>query len=224
MRPFYIKLLLIGFFILNLFKGNGQSIGYSFSYTLPYEFSRDYFIYDGGSFIEKLEKGAELSIGLSLSSYISRNTLFQIRLSKYSSTFSMGSSFFSSINNTESSTDRYYAELEGYFVSKGIENLLFFNLGVKYAYLLKSSHESFSYVNEVRTDHRDPEFGGPAQSKFAVLLKANWRNIALSEDFSIIPSYVFGYELANDFMSNQSNTSSFIHRFEIGLFKKLGKR
>jgi len=120
--------------------------------------------------------------------------------------------------------DRYYVELEGYFFSQGVKSLLFFSLGAKYAYLLRSSHESFIIADGVRSILKDADFGGPAQFKFAVLLKINWHNIMLSKDLSIVPSYVFGYGISNDFMSNGRNTSSLNHRFEIGLFKNLQKK
>ena len=165
-------------------------------------------------------RGSEISIGISLIDYNSNANTIQVRLTRYSSLLRDEGTFILTSNSTESSINRYLIELEGYFLSRGLKNGLSMNLGGKCSYLLRSSHESFSTNNGVTTILKDAPFEGLKKVKLELLLKIYWKNIMLSEELSIVPSYVFGLGLSNDFNSFNYNSTALNQRFEVTLVQK----
>ncbi len=202
-------------------NSTGQSIGYSFSYTMPYNdiFNRSEIGFFGG-----YEKRSEYSIGISFNNYVRQVKAIQVRLSHYNSRFILDRSSFFGGNYEESKVGQFLIELEGYILAKEYSSGFGISLGTKYSLLLRSEHESFTVNQGVETKQKNINFDGLRKFKFEFLARINMTQFNLSKDLSLRPAYVFGYGFTNDFNLRFIGSSAINHRFEITLFKSLSPR
>ncbi|MDF1697714.1 MAG: hypothetical protein P1U56_17845 [Saprospiraceae bacterium] len=206
---------------LNSINMKSQSIGYSFSYTLPFEE-----LQENSQFFpfRNYKKSAEYSIGLTFNNLVKRVDGVQVRLSRYTATL-QEERLVSPPDNafTESAVTKYLIELESYFIDKYIYKGISMGIGVNYSYVLRSEHESFTEVMGMRTVLRDPAFDGIKKFKMVLLCKLNLPSISLGKNSSFTPSYVFGYSLNNDFKAKRPRSESLNHRFELTLFRNINQ-
>jgi len=138
MKSLYFDYCCTIIFVFFFVQIDCQSIGYTFSYTLPY--TNDLTSSSQPSLISEYSKSSEFSVGLTLNNYVKHAEGIQIRLTRYTSTLKNERNTFLGFVYIESAVTKYLVELESFFLSKRIFNKLTGSVGVKYSILLRSSH------------------------------------------------------------------------------------
>ena len=209
------------FFLFFLTKGFSQSIGYSFSYTLPFEKINS--IRGIGPFAE-YERNSEYTIGLYFNNYNKLVRSIYTRLSYYSASMIDTRGTFVSFG-TESNVRKFSLELESYFWSLSLYRNIDFSFGSKFSLLLRSTHDSFLLnTDNSKTVLTDIPFEGLSRFKWDILLRISGYQFQIAKSIFLQPSYTLCYEFSNDFQTDNLSSRGINHRFELLLSKTVSRK